>query len=345
MQNEHVLYADGVHGIREFRIWSEDNVIKILANSVEYEEVVEEGKVNRSIEEQVELRILSRVRIKLDNGFVYDRSELTGTPTNQLGYHMPMLAERYDRIKQAPRGKVFVQPKFDGHRCLLNVEGAYTRRGKPIDTIPNLFESIEVPEGVTLDGELYVHNTPLQTIASWAKKNQPGTEKLRYFIYDCIIHDELDMPFKQRLKVLSKLQLTTKRSKLVTTPVLHIDRVRQYFDKCRSRNLEGAMIRLPESVYAVGKRSKGLLKVKHYFDDEFVCVDIEQNRLGWGILVLKANNGKTFTATAPGTVQRKIHTYDHKDFFIGNVATVEYACLTNEGIPFQPVATRWLSVI
>ena len=344
-ENKHTLYADGVHGIREFKIWSEANIIKIRANNVEYEEMITEGKVNRSIEEQVELRILSRVRVKLDNGFVYDKDELSGTPTNQLGFFMPMLAERFDRQKSIPQERVFLQPKFDGHRCLLNSETAYTRRGKPINTIPGLFEEIQVPEGITLDGELYIHNTPLQTIASYAKKNQPGTEKLKYLIYDCIIHDDLDASFESRFMLLNRLNIVTERSKLVPTTWRHIDEVNQYFKGCRKRNLEGAMIRLHNSAYAIGKRTKGLLKVKHYEDDEFVCVDIEQNRLGWGILVLEAHNGKTFTATAPGTVPEKMQTYEDKDNYIGNSVTIEYACLTKEGIPFQPVATRWLSIL
>jgi len=345
MDNLHTLYADGINGVREYRIWSEGSVIKILANGVMYEEEVTHGKVNRTLDEQVTLRILSRVRIKLDNGFVYDKSDLSGVPTNQLGYFMPMLAERLDKLKQKPRGTVYVQPKFDGHRCLLNSEGAYSRRGKAIDTIPDLFEHIKMPEGITLDGELYVHNTPLQTIASWAKKNQKGTEKLKYFIYDCIVHDELDMPYEQRLKLLGKLQVTTKRSKLVTTRETNIAKVQEYFHAYRKRNLEGAMIRLHKSEYAVGKRSKGLLKVKHYEDAEFECIDIHANRLGWAILNLRAHNGRLFTATAPGPVDVKMATYQNKHDYIGNSVTCEYACLTNEGIPFQPVATRWLTVL
>ena len=66
-ENLHVLYASGINGTREYRIWSEDSIIKILANGVMYEEEVTEGKVNRTIDEQVTLRILSRVGKKLDN--------------------------------------------------------------------------------------------------------------------------------------------------------------------------------------------------------------------------------------------------------------------------------------
>lgn len=345
LDNLHVLYASGINGTREYRIWSEDAVIKILANGVKYEETVTEGKVNRTIDEQVTLRILSRVGKKLDNGFVYDKPDLTEDLKNQLGFYQPMKAQRLDKQTNPPTGKVYVQPKLEGHRCMLNHEMAYTKQGKALDSCGTLFDAIPTHEDVTLDGELYHHGTKLQTIGSWVKRYQPNTEKLKFMIFDCIIHDDLDAPFKERLAYLEQLQLNTERSKLVPSALMHMSKVNDYFKKCREKGLEGTMVRLPHSKYDIGKRSKNILKIKHYEEEEFVCVGMHCNRLGWAILELEAANGKIFHATGPGTVPVKKQTWKDNLDHIGNSVIIQFAFYTDEGVPFQPVATEWFSVL
>lgn len=341
-ENYKKLYASGAHGTRVYEIWSEGHTIVMIANGAKYEETIEEGKAGRSLEEQVQLRINARVRSKMDHGFVENESDIRDSLTNQMGYAMPMLADHLKNQRNFTDEMVYIQPKMDGHRCLTNSRESYSRGGKPIDCIGDLTSRLKTPDGMTFDGELYYHGVPLQTISSWAKRYQPNTEKLEYHIYDIIIEDEMDMPFKQRFDILSQLVKGIPRIVQVPTHLIHTELCHDYFKEFRNSGFEGAIVRTLDSQYQIGKRSKGLLKIKHYEEAEFPVVDIEVNRLGWAILWCEAPNGKLFKATAPGTVHEKmrIAALDKNDF-IGRLVTVEYANYTKEGKPFQPVATRW----
>ncbi len=346
MENIRTLYGKGVHGTKIWRIWSEENIIHIEANGSRYTEVVSTGLAGRSLEVQVEQRITARVRGKLDSGFKRTKEELTGHMTNQLGLVMPMLATPFKNVKNLDLSKCYSQPKLDGHRCLINSDGAYSRRGKVIYTIPEIIDELNIPEGVTLDGELYCHGVPLQTISSWAKRRQPDTLKLSYYVYDVI--SESNYSFEERYYWLKGFIKESNFIRLVETT--HLTGEETLFDTCKdynNRSFEGAIIRPGFGLYEIGKRSKSLIKVKpnHFSDlkneDEFECIDVIPSREGLGILLLEAKNGKTFKTIAPGINDVKRITLKNKEKYIGKYVTCEYSELTNDGKPFHCVALRW----
>ena len=337
--NKTTLYGRGVYGIKEWSIWSEDGKIVIEANGSIYTETVNEGKASRSLAEQIELRINARIRGKLDNGFKRSIEELGAHNTNQLGYAMPMLAVNYKDIVLNPRRGIYVQPKFDGHRCLINGDGAYSRRGKPIETIPEILDSLDVPDGITLDGELYCHGVPLQTIASWAKRRQADTLKLQFYIYDAIIPG---VQFEERAEILKEILKPKDNIVLVeSAPFDSSIGASGYCKLMRSKGYEGAILRYADSEYEIGTRSKSLIKVKMRYDGEFKCVDIEPSREGLGILILELPNGNTFKTIAPGTVGDKVNALLNKEKYIGKMVTCEWAELTESGVPFHCIATGW----
>ena len=79
-RNEITLYGKGVFGTNVWKIWSEENIIHIMANGQRYNEVITEGKQSRTIEDQVKLRIEARVRNKMDGGF--KKSILANVPAH-----------------------------------------------------------------------------------------------------------------------------------------------------------------------------------------------------------------------------------------------------------------------
>jgi DNA ligase-1 len=208
-----------------------------------------------------------------------------------------------------------------------------------IDTIPEILKSLNIPTDITLDGELYCHGVPLQTISSWAKRRQKDTLNLKFCIYDIIIPG---LTFEERHAELKKMIPENEFVKLVDTvkydPTVS---VKDHWFKYRSAGYEGAIVRPNDGLYEIGIRSKKLIKVKMREDAEFKCIDIIPSREGLGILVLETKEGKYFKTLAPGTVDQKIRTLANKEKFIGRSVTCEYAELTEEGIPFHCVATGW----
>lgn len=333
------LYGNGVGGkVKEWSIYSDGNVIFIEANGGLYKEEILEGKAGRSIQEQIDLRIKARVRGKLDSGFKRSIEELSSTNTNQLGLAMPMLATPFTNVT-FDRNNAFIQPKLDGHRCLINEDGAYSRRGKVIDTIPEILKSLNIPTDITLDGELYCHGVPLQTISSWAKRRQKETLNLQFCVYDIIIPG---LTFEERHAELKKIVSENEFVQLVPTakydPTVSL---KDHWYKCRSAGYEGAIVRPNDGLYEIGIRSKKLIKVKMRQDEEFKCVDVVPSREGLGILVLETKEGKNFKTLAPGTMDEKMRTLVLKEKYIGKYVTCEYAELTEEKIPFHCVAIGW----
>ena len=96
------------------------------------------------------------------------------------------------------------------------------------------------------------------------------------------------------------------------------------------------ILRNADMPYEIGKRSKGLIKIKQFLDDEFPVVDITKGVMGMPVLVCRAGK-HTFSVTAPGTHPEKQWALDNPNFFIGHDVTVRHVGLTKDGIPFHPV--------
>lgn len=342
------LYAKANDGsIRVWEIGFEDDVIVInhgtLGGVIQHKtEEVEAGKAGRDRFDQIVSRMNSRVNKKIDAGYTESlENARSNKRTNSIGMLKPMLAITLDKIKKANYRGAIVQHKYDGNRCLVtNQDGriiAYSRNGKPMKNLEHILKDIHIPEGMTIDGEIYCHGFPLQVICSWIKRKQEATEKLKYHVYD-VIHRNT---YSYRLSMLHRLGLINASSVVPSTIVNSFEEVQSEFRKSRNEGYEGLIVRLEEYGYEDGKRSKGLIKVKEWIDDEFLVTDIHQSVDGWGILTCHMRTGKTFTVSAPGNMHDKRYVLENKNDFIGKKVRVEYAQLTKDGIPFHPVATMW----
>ena len=91
--------------IREWNIQAKDGVIVISHGHVggfmqSKHEYIEEGKAGRSVDEQIMSRMASRISKQRDKGYVTSFEEASkGKPKNILGFMKPMLAKRYDQVK------------------------------------------------------------------------------------------------------------------------------------------------------------------------------------------------------------------------------------------------------
>lgn len=303
----------------------------------------------RNIEQQVLLEVNSRISRQLDKGYKRTREEaIAGGSTNQLGLINPMLAQKIQDVKvtQHMMNGAYVQPKYDGHRCLITKQGgdmlAYSRKGKPITTIPDILESLEpvLQDGDTIDGELYKHGIPLQTIASLIKRDQAASRQLEYMWYD--ICDKKRV-FNDRWQDIRDLHANQNNPRIAMVPTSKVTRMAEVYDLFRvyrEAGYEGAMLRFSTHGYQDAKRSDQLLKVKERHDGEVTVKSGRPSSQGWAILTVDYN-GKVFDISAPGDMAQKHEVMQNIDKYVGRKLTIEYAMLTSDGIPFHAVATRW----
>ncbi len=343
------LYKSTPHGIRYWSV-EPDYIMgtiiiehgKLNGALQHKEEDVEENNSGRSLDEQIGSRMDSRINAKKDIGYrltIEDAKKAEGN--NTLGYHRPMLATRLDRIRNVDYDNAYLQMKYDGHRCLITRTPsglvAYSRNGKRITTIDHVLNGIRIPSGCTIDGELYCHNTPLQTISSWAKRKQANTEKLKFIVYDYVSSDG----YRERYNFIHGLELGRNAEVAPTDKNIKEDQIALLLSNSRALGYEGLILRNLDTPYEVGKRSKGLIKVKQFLDSEFQVIDIIPSVEGWARLICRVNDRVTFRASAPGTIYQKQLVLREKEKFIGKYVTVSFANYTIEGKPFHPTAERW----
>ena len=193
---------------------------------------------------------------------------------------------------------------------------------------------------VTLDGELYNHGMPLQTITSLVKRRQAETAGIKYYIYDVM----MDATYKERLNFLTSIAWPKGVVVADTWVVNNDDEMQNKFSESRAYGYEGGILRVGSKGYQDGKRSNSLLKVKKRFDTECKVIDIKPSVDGWARLMCLFN-GKTFWVSAPGTMVEKRRVMERASDYLGAYVKIEYADTTRDGVPFHPVATHWVDDI
>jgi ATP-dependent DNA ligase len=171
----------------------------------------------------------------------------------------PMLLTEYrdkiDLINSQPY--VFVQPKLDGHRAMINTktEQIFSRSGKEIK-LPHITKEIlsisDLPEW--LDGELYTHGFTLGQISGMIRKQD---ERIIFNCFD-VVSDE---GFQERF---CKKDWTIKNPtcfKFVETRILSTFKIKMYYDYYVEKGYEGLVIRLDNMPYQQ-YRTEQVIKLK-----------------------------------------------------------------------------------
>lgn len=290
---------------------------------------------------------------------------------------LPMLAQKwedhYEKVlsgTREPFPRIAIQPKLDGLRCIADKDKIVSRRNEVITSLPNVQRVLKyLPPGMKLDGELYIHGVPLQTLQSYVRRQQPHQlhTSVEYHVFD-LISDE---PFHKRYEILNFIilslqqqfdhylrELSSLPSHIKTTDLifpfpikvvptkfhneesLHptsILTIKNTFQHYRSLNYEGVMIRNTESDYDLNYRSPNLLKYKEYEDGEFEIVDVVEVANRCGLFVCKTPEGKIFEANPAWTNEAKRRLLKLKDKYIGKWLHVQYEKLSLNGIPLKPI--------
>ena len=204
---------------------------------------------------------------------------------------------------------IFMQPKLDGVRCVIQYDNsqvtAYSRTGKVWKNIDhilfNLKPFFQLNPDVVLDGELYNHDfkDDFESIISMVRKTKPtdedrsiSAENVQFHCYDII--DETKT-FEQRNKFIIQAIPRNHCVKHVYTTIVTKDQANIQHQCNLDEGYEGSILRIND-VYAC-KRSHNLRKFKDFSDAEALIV-------GWveGVGKRKGTIGKFMAQDEDGNL-------------------------------------------
>jgi DNA ligase-1 len=280
--------------------------------------------------------------------------------------YKPMLAYPVSKKPINYNDEVYIQPKLDGVRCLIQADNysdkgsiipivtAYSRTGKEWKNIDHILEEL-VPffnkhPYVVLDGELYNHDLRdnFEKIISLVRKQKPTLvdrheAKLltQFHCYDMICPD-FDHNFSIRDEFLQQTLDNVDYVKLVDTKLIESEREAKdiHFENL-ALGYEGSIVRLNTKYQQ--KRSHSLRKFKDFSDKEATIIgylDGKGKREGTlGKFVMQDDEGVEF-GCPPGKG------YNYKDLknilenigdYIGKRATFTYFERTKAGSYRHPL--------
>jgi len=300
------------------------------------------GKKNEtSATRQAELEAKSIVLDKLTKGYFESIKEM-----EEGKVILPMLAKDYNKESKKIdwEGKVYVQPKLDGMRCLITIgPGKITfmsRDGKQITTMAHIEEDLSYIWGstkrtVTYDGELYCHGLSFQENMKLIKKIGPETKNVKFCCYDMV--DE-DSSYSGREAMRDDLCDAKYVEFVETTPIKsHEEMLVQHAKNCEN-GYEGSIIRHGPEGYKKNARSSSLLKFKDFMDIAVKIIDVipADKRPEWGVPVLEYGD-VTFEAGARLSHLERVDLLKNKKKYIGKIAEIRFFEWTDGGKPRHPV--------
>ena len=304
---------------------------------------------------------------KRREGYTTIQEEALNAPT----FSAPMKAQTYDPDKTELPEHFYIQPKINGLRCIYfpETDELRTKSGLTWD-IPEIMNDVrtlsEYCGGAPVDGELYIHDTPVATIKSVCHKPEHELRSALHFrVFDIVTEDPQHKRFGILEQAFNKLWDEVGMAAVVTggvrlVPFEHVvlfnhgeQKLKEQFDHYLYLGFEGLMIRSFDAPYESDKRSKHLLKWKPVYDAEYEVVHITyENRMVNGIqykLVefhcYDPHCEQMFKAVPKWDVERRFQFYkDNQGVELQTLLhklpplQVEFRERTKNGIPFHAVA-------
>ena len=213
--------------------------------------------------------------------------------------YKPMLAYPVSDKPIDYESVVYMQPKLDGVRCLIQSDSysdkgiilqtvtAYSRTGKEWKNIDHILEEL-VPfftkhPDVVLDGELYNHNfkDDFESIISMVRKTKPTDEdryisaqNVQFHCYDIIDTNKTYM--QRRSFIVKNLPIRDSIVGVFTQLVSSEREAKQVHKENLAKGYEGSIVRIND-VYKCG-RSWSLRKFKDFHDAEANIVGYEEGK-------------------------------------------------------------------
>ena len=247
-----------------------------------------------------------------------------------MNFHFkPMLAMNYIPAVHTDVFGWQMSEKLNGIRAVWDGESFYSKNGNPF-AVPAWYMA-QMPEGVVLDGELWMGRNMLQKTASVVRKHSPVDHGWRAVAFRVFDAPQNPLGFEDRLIYCARILEDCP----VAGVVHHVTcmghrHLMDYFDALVAGGAEGAVLRAPGSPYVQGE-SEMMLKLKPFKDAEAIVLEVipgtgrNADRLGsmvvqWGEIIFKLSAGFSCAErTCPPAP--------------GSVITFQYSGLSDAGVP------------
>jgi hypothetical protein len=287
---------------------------------------------------------------------------------DDVTFRKPMKGYKWKEQAKNVIFPVGVQNKLNGIRYQSEIGRSYSTGGETFHTTPHIRDElgqifIDYPEAF-LDGEAF--NLALKRnlnrlihVVSVAYKPKDLTPELlaeskaivRLHLFDGYGFRGItpETPYDDRLAAVAKLVAEYKPKFIEVEKQWKVPNLKKLLADLEANRLdggEGLMVRWGDCPRKEGK-SRYMLKLKHFEDDEFIIVDIQEGNADWKgcakRIVLKLNEpatnetkDETFAANIEGDREWLRELFERKDEFIGQPATTEYQQMSEYGIPQLP---------
>lgn len=205
------------------------------------------------------------------------------------------LAEKYDEKREKKinfeKETWFASRKLDGLRCLALIDDngdieIMSRKGKNFHTLNKLKKEISKLNlrNTVLDGEVCIidedENEDFNAILKEYKRKNHTIENPKYILFDILTMEEFinkkgKKSFKERYEKLFNI-IPNENYYLSVTPQIVVNSKEQLCKmtiEAQENGWEGLIIR--KNISYEGKRSKNMLKVKQFQDDEYIVKDVK----------------------------------------------------------------------
>lgn len=235
---------------------------------------------------------------------ILDRNLKTRSTTSMINKVIPgciptfevALAATYNddtkkKVKWSDRW--FVSRKLDGCRCIciMNANGDvnfYSRAGNEFETLGAITAELSrIPQNLVLDGEICMMdengNEDFQGIMKEIKRKNHTIRRPKFVVFDMLTVGEFGSQtsvrtFSERQEAMNAWFENYAGELDFVTPLEQVkvdteDEFQEHLAHATASKWEGLMLR-KDAPYQ-GKRSNDIMKVKQFFDNEYVVVDVQ----------------------------------------------------------------------
>jgi len=370
------------------QVWMESGVVngKISRYAPTYPKMVNKGRLNERNQLKQALVLSRNEYLKQKKKGGRTKEEFSEIPKSTR--YFPMLARNYKDELKYVKYPAIIQPKLDGMRCVIYLDTnpnknptyknviLYSRNKNDIEGFEHIRKELLEPlkgmydmadnESIYLDGEFYKHGSKLQEIVGEVrnieKNTNISTDSVKFYMFDCFYPSKTSMTYNNRLKLLDDFFKYHDFTWIVKVPY-HIADSEKECDKLLSlyidQGYEGIMYKNVDApylthLYKTGThlRSRGVLKRKQHYSDEYEIYDFTQGTKGKDrgaiLWILKNKKGIEFTVTPKNMTYKERYKFytdlskNNKKIFkqeyLGKPMTVEYEDISENGVPLRAKA-------